>query len=148
MIWSSRDLLRCKYCTLSSLLAIIVSLFQISATIESTRKLLLLQEKREKEKHLYFDLIINPWLLKIFQLYYNLLHISTNQKSQKVTGNAWKRAKTPSIKHFKNKKKEKKEGKEDRCRKEQVNSSNKEIRPPLLFRHHKEVSTTAKMMQK
>lgn len=46
------------------------------------------------------------------------------------------------------KKKEKKEGKEDRCRKEQVNSSNKEIRPPLLFRHHKEVSTTAKMMQK
>lgn len=47
--------------------------------------------------------------------------------------------------------KKKRGRKEDRCRKEQVNSSNKEIRPPLLylpFRHHKEVSTTAKMMQK
>lgn len=74
-------------------------------------------------------------LLKIFQLYYNLSYISTNQKYQKDRKRL-KKSKDSFHQTFKNKKKEEEEeeGKEDRSRKEQVNSSNKEIRLLLLRR--------------
>lgn len=73
--------------------------------------------------------------MKIFQLYYNLSYISTNQIYQKDRKRL-KKSKDSFHQTFKNKKKEEEEeeGKEDRSRKEQVNSSNKEIRPLLLRR--------------